>query len=71
MEGKIESGLNMRDAISTSIMGVGCAKRFSALKLGVVERIIWAWILTIPVTAGVSFFLVWACMKVGILHLPK
>ncbi len=57
-------------AISTSIMGVGCAKRFSALKLGVVERIIWAWILTIPVTAGVSFCLVWACMKIGILHLP-
>ena len=57
--------------ISTSIMGVGCAKRFSALKLGVVERIIWAWILTIPVTAGVSFCLVWACMKAGILNLPK
>ena len=32
-------------AITTSIMGVGCAKRFSALKLKVVERIIWAWIL--------------------------
>jgi PiT family inorganic phosphate transporter len=58
-------------AISTSIMGVGCAKKFSALKLGVVERIIWAWILTIPVTAGVSFCVVWACMKVGILNLPK
>jgi PiT family inorganic phosphate transporter len=50
-------------------MGVGCARRFSALKLGVVERIVWAWILTIPVTAGVSFCLVWACLKVGILHL--
>lgn len=57
-------------AISTSIMGVGCAKRFGALKLGVVERIIWAWILTIPVTAGVSFCLVWACVKAGILPLP-
>jgi inorganic phosphate transporter, PiT family len=38
-------------AISTSIMGVGCAKGFNALKLNVVERIVWAWILTIP-TAG-------------------
>jgi phosphate/sulfate permease len=28
--------------------GFGCAKRFSALKLGVIERIVWAWILTIP-----------------------
>jgi PiT family inorganic phosphate transporter len=57
-------------AISTSIMGVGCAKRFGALKLGVVERIVWAWILTIPVTAGVSFCLVWGCVKAGILYLP-
>ena len=37
-------------AITTSIMGVGCAKRFSALKLGVVERILWAWVFTIPQT---------------------
>jgi len=29
-------------------MGVGCAKGFNALKLSVVERIIWAWVLTIP-----------------------
>ena len=53
-------------AITTSIMGVGCAKRFSALKLKVVERILWAWVLTIPVTAGLSFALVWALAKLGI-----
>jgi PiT family inorganic phosphate transporter len=52
-------------AITTSIMGVGCAKRFSALKLKVVERIIWAWILTIPATAGVSFGLVWLAHRIG------
>lgn len=52
-------------AITTSIMGVGCAKRFSALKLKVVERIIWAWILTLPATAGVAFSLVWLCFKAG------
>ena len=57
-------------AISTSIMGVGCAKRFGALKLGVVERIIWAWVMTIPATAGVSFGLVWCCLKAGVLSLP-
>jgi PiT family inorganic phosphate transporter len=38
-------------AITTSIMGVGCAKRFSALKLNVVQKIIWAWFLTLPATA--------------------
>jgi PiT family inorganic phosphate transporter len=44
-------------AITTSIMGVGTAKRFNAIKLGVVERIIWAWVLTIPVTALLGYFL--------------
>jgi PiT family inorganic phosphate transporter len=52
-------------AITTSIMGVGCAKRFSALKLKVIERILWAWILTLPATAGVAFGLVWGMNKVG------
>jgi PiT family inorganic phosphate transporter len=45
-------------AITTSIMGVGCAKKFNALKLGVVERIIWAWVLTIPASAAVAYALV-------------
>jgi PiT family inorganic phosphate transporter len=45
-------------AITTSIMGVGCAKGFNALKLNVVERIIWAWILTLPASAGVAYLLV-------------
>jgi PiT family inorganic phosphate transporter len=52
-------------AITTSIMGVGCAKRFSALKFKVVERIIWAWILTIPSTAGLAFGLVWLGYQLG------
>jgi inorganic phosphate transporter, PiT family len=42
-------------AITTSIMGVGCAKRFRALKLGVVEKIIWAWVLTLPATGLVAY----------------
>jgi PiT family inorganic phosphate transporter len=42
-------------AITTSIMGVGCAKRFSALNLGVVERILWAWFLTLPITALIGY----------------
>ena len=52
-------------SITTSIMGVGCAKRFSALKLKVVERIVWAWVMTIPATAGVAFGMVWLCFKTG------
>jgi PiT family inorganic phosphate transporter len=45
--------------ISTSIMGVGATKRFSAVKWGVVERIVLAWVLTLPVTALLGAFFVW------------
>jgi PiT family inorganic phosphate transporter len=39
-------------------MGVGCAKGLNHLKLDVVERIIWAWILTIPAAGSVAYLLV-------------
>jgi len=45
-------------AITTSIMGVGCAKGFNHLKLSVVERIIWAWVLTIPASGLGAYLLV-------------
>lgn len=41
--------------ISAAIMGVGSAKRFSAIKWSVVERIMWAWVLTIPVSGGLAW----------------
>lgn len=37
--------------ISTSIMGVGASKRFSSVRWGVAKSIVWAWVLTIPVSA--------------------
>lgn len=37
--------------ISSTIMGVGAAKRFSAVKWTLARSIVFAWILTIPVTA--------------------
>jgi PiT family inorganic phosphate transporter len=44
--------------VSASIMGVGAAKRFSAIRWSVVERMVWAWILTLPVTALLAYGLV-------------
>ncbi|MDQ3179057.1 MAG: inorganic phosphate transporter [Acidobacteriota bacterium] len=38
--------------ITGAIVGVGSAKRFSAVKWGVASRIVWAWIITIP-AAGI------------------
>jgi PiT family inorganic phosphate transporter len=41
--------------ISSAIMGVGTAKRFNAIKWTVVEKMIWAWILTIPAAGGIAY----------------
>ena len=49
--------LSTTHVISTSIMGVGATKRFSAVKWGIVERMVWAWVLTLPVTAGLGYLI--------------
>ncbi|MGH8271008.1 MAG: inorganic phosphate transporter, partial [Gammaproteobacteria bacterium] len=41
--------------ISPAIMGVGAAKRFNAVHWTVVERMVWAWLLTLPITAVISW----------------
>ena len=41
--------------VSASIMGVGAAKRFNAIRWSVVERMVWAWILTLPITALLAY----------------
>lgn len=58
----ITGGLGMTvsttHSITTAIMGVGCAKRFNALKFSLIERILWAWVLTLPAAGGVAYLLV-------------
>jgi PiT family inorganic phosphate transporter len=49
--------LSTTHVISTSIMGVGAAKRFSGVKWSVVERIVWAWVLTLPATGLLGYLL--------------
>ena len=44
--------------ISAAIMGVGVAKRINAVKWTVVERMVWAWLLTIPVSGLIAYGLV-------------
>ena len=41
--------------ITTSIMGVGAAKRLGSIKWTLVERIVWAWVFTIPATALIGY----------------
>jgi PiT family inorganic phosphate transporter len=52
-------------AITTSIMGVGCAKSVNALKLVVVERILWAWVLTLPASGVIAYALVQIARAAG------
>jgi len=40
--------------ITGSIIGVGATKRLSAVRWGVTINLLWAWILTIPISAGVA-----------------
>ena len=41
--------------ISSAIMGVGTAKRLNAIKWSVVHKMIWAWILTIPMSGAIAY----------------
>ena len=52
--------------ITGAVIGVGAATRFSAIRWGVAYKIVWAWILTIPSTALVSFLLWEAAALLGL-----
>jgi PiT family inorganic phosphate transporter len=49
--------LSTTHVITTSIMGVGAVKRFSGMRWTVVERIIWAWLFTLPASGLIGFAL--------------
>jgi inorganic phosphate transporter, PiT family len=40
--------------ITGAIIGVGSTRRLSAVRWGVAGQIVWAWILTIPMSAGIA-----------------
>jgi len=42
--------------IAGGIMGVGSVQRFSAVHWGVARTIVWAWVLTIPISGVASYF---------------
>ena len=45
--------------ISGAIMGVGSVNRLSAVRWGLAGRIVWAWILTIPISGAVAALAFW------------
>ncbi len=53
--GQMGMPVSTTHTITTSIMGVGAAKRWNAIQWSLVERILWAWVMTIPVTALLGY----------------
>jgi PiT family inorganic phosphate transporter len=45
--------------ITGSIVGVGSARKFSAVRWGVAGRIVWAWVFTIPCSALIAAVAWW------------
>jgi len=50
--------------VSAAIMGVGAAKRLNSIKWNTVERIVWAWIFTLPVS-GLFAFVLMECIRLA------
>ncbi len=52
-------------SISTAIMGVGVAKNPRALQWTVIQKIVWAWILTIPAAGGIAWLMLKGLIAIG------
>jgi len=63
--GSLGMTVSTTHSVTTAIMGVGCAKRFNALNLSLVERIIWAWVLTLPAAGIVAYLMVKLFQVIG------
>jgi PiT family inorganic phosphate transporter len=48
--------------ITGAIVGVGATKRLTAVRWGIAGNIIWAWILTIPMSALIAAFSYYLCL---------
>lgn len=58
--------LSTTHVISASIMGVGSARRLSAVKWGIVHHIVWAWVLTLPATGMMGYWVAKLLHALGI-----
>ncbi|MGA2555732.1 MAG: inorganic phosphate transporter, partial [Verrucomicrobiota bacterium] len=65
MTGRLGMSVSTTHAITTAIMGVGCARRFNALNWTLAERIVWAWVLTVPAAGAMGYGLIWLGRSLG------
>src|SRR5436190_12770226 len=48
--------------ITGAIVGVGATRRLSAVRWGIAGKIVWAWVLTIPMSALIGSLVFWCVM---------
>jgi PiT family inorganic phosphate transporter len=51
--------------ITGAIIGVGATRKLSAVRWGVAEQIVWAWVLTIPCSGFIAAIAWWLCQWIG------
>jgi PiT family inorganic phosphate transporter len=58
--------ISTTQVISSSVLGVGSAKRFSAVRWGVAKNMVLAWFVTIPAAAAVGALCMLLCRLLGL-----
>jgi len=58
--------LSTTHVITSSVIGVGATKRLNAVKWTVMLRIVWAWVLTLPVTALLGYAMTYLARLAGV-----
>lgn len=66
MTEKLGIPVSTTHTITGSIIGVGITKRVSAVKWGVTINLLWAWILTIPISGLLGAILFWILQASGV-----
>lgn len=66
MTEKLGIPVSTTHTITGSIIGVGATKRLSAVRWGVTVNLLWAWILTIPVSAIMAGLIYYICRISGL-----
>ena len=58
-------GISTTHTITGAIVGVGATRRLSAVRWGVAGKIVWAWVLTIPMSAAIGAMTFWVVKLCG------
>jgi PiT family inorganic phosphate transporter len=56
--------------VSTAIMGIGTARNFKALRLDLIESIVWTWFMTLPAAGLVAYLLMRLLQGFGLAECP-